>query len=138
MAKHKINFEDDYSFELIGICSNHSDYRLSWNINQCLKITLRKADDYILNSKKEGESAHSFYMYIDENDQLEIYLIKNTSFNYKLLIPEQDQIDYFLVLKNNFGEDIESILARLKENESVLTAFSFEPSTLKSKANLLF
>ena len=138
MAKHKINFEDDYTFELIGICSNHSDYRLSWNINQCLKIALKKADDYILNSKKEGESAHSFYAHIEDNDQLEVYLIKNTSFNFKLLIPEQDQIDYFLVLKNNFVEDVQSILTRLKENESIQTAFTFDPESLKSRANLLF
>jgi hypothetical protein len=138
MAKHKLFAEDDYSFELIGLCSNHGDYRLSWNINQCLKIGLSKASDFELFSKKDGESAHSFYQYIDPETETEFYLIKNVSANSKLLIPEKDQIDYFLLVKNNFTYDLNDILTLLRENESILTAFIFEVEELKSKSNLLF
>lgn len=138
MAKHKLFAEDDYSFELIGICSNHGDYRLSWNINQCLSISLCKTEDFVLFSKKEGESSHSFYAYKDVEDQIEFYLIKNLSSSFKPLIPEKDQIDYFLLVKNNFVRDINDILTDLRENESILTAFIFEPDELKSKSNLLF
>lgn len=138
MAKHKLFAEDDYSFELIGLCSTHGDYRLCWNINQALKIQLTKADDFILFSKKDGESAHSFYQYLDDPDNIEFYLIKNISANFKPLIPEKDQIDYFLVVKNNFTQDLNAILTSLRENESILTAFIFDADELKSKANLLF
>jgi len=138
MAKHKLFAEDDYSFDLIGICSSYSDYRLSWNINQCLNIGLIKTEDYTLYSKKEGDDMHSFYQFFDKNDHTEYYLIKNLSNNFKPLIPEKHQIDYFLIIKNNFENEINDILNRLKENESILTAFIFDPDELKSKTNLLF
>jgi len=138
MAKHKLFAEDDYEFGLIGICSNNSDYRLCWNINQCLQITMSKGEDYSLVSKKDGESFHSFYEYSDPDDYTEYYLIKNVSNTYKHLIPEKDQVDYFLVIKNNTLHDLEDILTSLKSNESILTAFIFDPDELKSKPNLLF
>lgn len=138
MAKYKLDTADDFEFDLIGICSNNSDYRLCWNINQCLAITLSKGDDYICVSKKDGDSAHSFYQFVDPNGQSEFYLIKNLSSTYKHLIPEKDQIDYFLLLKNNFERELDDILTQLKTNESILTAFIFDPEELKSKGNLLF
>ncbi|MBI3134817.1 MAG: IPExxxVDY family protein [Bacteroidetes bacterium] len=138
MAKHKLFAEDDYEFELIGICSNNSDYRLCWNINQCLQIGLSKGDDYSLLSKKDGESFHSFYQFTDADDLTEYYLIKNVSNTYKHLIPEKDQVDYFLVIKNNTLHAVDDILTALRSNESILTAFIFDPDELKSKPNLLF
>lgn len=138
MTKYKLFPDEDYDFGLIGICSNYSDYRLSWNINQCLKIALSKAADYSLLSKKDGESYHSFYEFIDPDLKAEYYLIKNLSNSFKHLIPEKDQIDYFLVIKNNFAVETEEILAQLKTNESIQTAFIYNPDELKSKSNLLF
>jgi hypothetical protein len=138
MAKHKLFAEDDYEFELIGICSNNSDYRLCWNINQCLEITLSKGNDYVCISKKDGESIHSFYQFIEPDQQTEYFLIKNLSSTYKHLIPEKDQVDYFLLIKNNFERDLDDIVTLLRENESILTAIIFDPEELKSKGNLLF
>lgn len=138
MAKHKLLFEDDYDFDLIGICSSHSDYRLCWGINQALGIQLKKGEDYSVLEKKNGEHLHSFYEFYDEGEHLEYYLIKNVSNNFQCLIPEKDQIDYFLVIKNNFVKEVDSILADLKEIDSILTAFVFDPGELKSRANLQF
>lgn len=138
MAKHKLFAEEEFEFDLLGICSNNSDYRLCWNINQCLGINLSKTDDYAVMSKKEGESLHSFYHYTDESDYTEYYLIKNLSNTFKHLIPEKAQVDYFLVLKNNSVHDPDDILDLLKENETILTAFIFDPAELKSKSNLIF
>lgn len=138
MAKHKLFAEDDYEFDLIGICSNNSDYSLCWNLNQCLEITLSKGDDYVCVSKKDGESTHSFYQHINGDEQTEYYLIKNLSSTFKHLIPEKDQVDYFLLIKNNFERDLDDILTQIRSNESILTAFIFDPEELKSKTNLLF
>lgn len=138
MAKHKLTLEEDYDFELVGICSNHADYRLCWAINQALGIELCKADDYEVISKKEGEHFYSFYNFYDEEDHIEYTLIKNNSNNYRPLIPEKEQIDYFLIIKNNFVREMEEILQQVKNIESVLTAFQFDPDELKSKSNLIF
>ncbi|MFT4601840.1 MAG: hypothetical protein ACI857_002023 [Arenicella sp.] len=138
MAKHKLLFEDDYEFELIGLCSSHADYRLCWAINNSLGTLLEKQDDYSVLEKKDGEHLHSFYSYFDKDEHLEYYLIKNVSNNYQRLVPEKDQIDYFLIIKNNLVLDISGMVSSLKENDSILTAFVFDPNDLKSKANLVF
>ncbi|MBL7900106.1 MAG: IPExxxVDY family protein [Crocinitomicaceae bacterium] len=143
MTKYKL-FDDDeiqefYDFELIGICSSFSDYRLSWNINKCLQISLEKQDDYCIKTKKKGEDGfHSFYQFTHELEMTEYYLIKNVSSSFKRLIPEQDQIDYFLLLKNNVVHNLEEILEKLKTSEGIETAFIFDPNELKSRSNLLF
>lgn len=141
MAKlkmHKLEWEVDYDFDLIGICSSNSDYRLCWGINKTLETQLERGDDYALKTKKEGEYFFSFYEYFNEDTGEEVYLIKNQSYNYKKLIPEQDKIDYFLIVKNNYSYEISDLLAKLKGLESILTAFSFDVETLKSKSNLIF
>ncbi|MBD3639330.1 MAG: IPExxxVDY family protein [Crocinitomicaceae bacterium] len=138
MAKHKLSLDDEFDFQLIGICSSHSDYRLCWGINNALHINLTKGEDYSVMAKKDGEHLHSFYEYYDKEEHIEYYLIKNVSSNYQRLIPEKDQVDYFLVIKNNFVREINDILIQLKEIESILTAFIFDPGELKSKSNLVF
>lgn len=138
MAKHKLLIADDFTFDLIGICSSNADYRLCWGINKALSIALEKDPDLSLKFKKEGEQLHSFYAYYDELDHMEYYLIKNVSHNYKKLIPEKNQVDYFLIIKNNYSREINDILTSLKQVDSILTAFVFDPNALKSKDNLVF
>ena len=139
MAKHKLFFEAEYDFDLIGICCSHSDYRLCWAINNDLNINLSKGDDYFLKNKKDGEYYFSFYEFFDEDIHQSYYLIKNLSFdNYKRLIPEQDQIDYFFIIKDNYDLKINDFLTELKKIDCILTAFEFEAEQLKSKSNLLF
>jgi len=139
MTKYKLALEEDFDFDLIGICSSHSDYRLCWGINTNLKIDLCRGEDYYLRNKKDGEYYFSFYEFIDEETHQEYYLIKNLSFdNYKRLIPEQDQIDYFMVIKNNYDINYSEFLDRLKQIDCILTAFQFDVEHLKSKTNLVF
>lgn len=138
MAKHKLFFDEEFDFELIGICSSYSDYRLTWGINNALQIELNKGQEYSVIEKKDGEHRHSYYEYYDEEEHIEYYLIKNVSDNYQRLIPEKDQIDYFLIIKNNLVKEINDILNRLKQIDGILTAFIFDPNELKSKSNLIF
>ena len=138
MAKYKLILEDNFSFELIGICSSNADYRLSWGVNRGLDIDLQKEEDLSIFLKKEEESLYSFYAYYDEIEHIEYYLVRNMSNDYKRLIPEKGQIDYFLLIKNNYTLRINDILTSLKKIEGILTAFVFDPNELKSKSNLIF
>lgn len=138
MAKLKLELDDDYDFDLIGICSSFTDYRLCWGINQSLSIRLERSEDYSVENKKDGESFFSFYEYFNESTEEDYFLIKNQSYTYKKLIPEQDKIDYFLIIKNNYETNIDDLVTKLKALDSVLTAFSFNVEDLKSKSNLIF
>ena len=77
--KHTLSLDDESEFDLIGLCSHHSDYRLAWSINETLAYFFSKSEeDYIVSSKKgETVSEHSMYIYQDEENRLDMYLIKN-------------------------------------------------------------
>lgn len=139
--QHKYNLfiETDYDYDMIGICSHHSDYRLVWGLNELLKMNLAKAEDYfvVAGKKGTGNSNHSYYFEQDEENMMEIYLIKNKSEN-KFLIPEKQQIDYFLFLRNNRTFSIKDWVEKIKSHPSVLTAFEFDPQEFASTEHILF
>ena len=137
--KHTLLFEQDYDFEMIGICSHHNDYRLAWGINERLNIQLTKAaEDYVaVNKKGVPVSAHSLYEFKDEDCLTEFYLVKNKSQG-KLLIPEKPSIDYFLFLFENHLIDPEELAQQLREIASVLGTFIFNPEEIQSTENIVF
>lgn len=138
MAKYKLEWDADYNFDLIGICSNHADYKLCWSINKTLGINLKKEEDYVIAHKKSGDYNFSFYEYYDEVTHVSFFLIKNISDTFKRLLPEKDQIDYFLIIKENSELEPLEIVKKIKPSETVLTAFVFDVNELKSKENLVF
>ena len=79
--RHVLSLETSVDFELIGICSHHSDYRLAWGINKILDLELTKSEEPFVIQSKKGTivSQHSFHVFIDEVDHMEWYLIKNKS-----------------------------------------------------------
>lgn len=136
--KHILTFDDEPEFELIGICTHHSDYRLAWSMNEALGFHLAKCDDYPVEDKKgQPQSEHSMYSFEDEEDRVLYYMIKNKSQG-KLLIAECPSIDYFLFLCNNYAVDTEDLVKRIKEVPSVVAAFVFDPEELPSTELIQF
>ncbi|MDR0801403.1 IPExxxVDY family protein [Fluviicola sp.] len=137
--RHVLLLETSVDFELIGICSHHSDYRLAWGINKILGLELTKSEEPLVIQSKKGTvvSQHSFHVCFDEVDHMEWYLIKNKS-EWKFLIPEKSQIDYFLILRDNVLHDLEDIADRIRESNSVMAAYVFEASTIPSAELIIF
>jgi hypothetical protein len=137
MAKLTLEVEEDYDFELIGICSHAKDYRLSWEMNKALELDLVKGDNYELSFKGEKQS-YSFFNFIDEENWVEYYLINNRTVN-GILIPEEKKSDYFLLIRGVLrGGQKESLVKGIAEIKNVLTTYEIEVESLKSKSNLLF
>lgn len=137
--KYTLTFEQSYDFDMIGVCSHHSDYRLAWGMNEIIGLHLTKCEEeYVLTNKKGDEvSRHSMYEFIDEENRLEYYLIKNKH-NGKFLIPEKPSIDYFLFLNNNVAVDLDELATTLKNVSSILGVYPFDPEELESTGNLVF
>ena len=137
--KHILTFDDEIEFEMIGICTHHSDYRLVWGINDKVKLKFIKSDeDYcVTNRKGETISLHSMYTFIDEENRVDYYLIKN-KIQGKLLVPEKAAIDYFLFLCNNSAIELNEFVSKLKQIDSVLAAYQFDPLEIQSAENLVF
>lgn len=136
--KYNLTLEADYNYNMIGICSHHSDYRLVWGLNELLKLKLIKAENlFDVNHKKSGFSQHNYFIQRDGEEMLDYYLIKNKA-DGKYLIPEKQQIDYFLFLVNNHIIEVDDLLQKIKSHPSVLTAFNFDPTEFSSTENLIF
>lgn len=142
MAKQKkytLTFEQTFDFDMVGICSHHSDYRLAWGINQCLSIQLcRCEEDYIVTNKKgEAVSSHSMYEFADEENRLDYFLVKNKTLgNY--LIPEKPSIDFFLFLCDNTVIEMNDLTKQLKSVSSILGVYPFDPEEIDSAQYLVF
>lgn len=137
--KHILSFEPEVDFEMIGLCSHHSDYRLAWSINNKLGLKLIKSkEDYQLTNKKgEITSSHSSYEYEDEQNRLNYYLVKNKSQG-RFLVHEKPSIDFFLFLCENNAIEIETLIEKLKVVPSILGAYQFDPEDIASTEDLVF
>lgn len=139
MAKYTLVLEEEYNFDLIGLCSHQQDYRVCWSINKHLELGLEKSmEPFVVYGKKNTViSSHSLYFYEEKERGLSYFLIKNRALG-KFLIPEKSQIDFFLIIKEQGIVDIEEILENLNKAPEVLATFLFDPYTLKSAHNLMF
>lgn len=137
--RHVLSLETSVDFELIGICSHHSDYRLAWGINKILELELTKSEEPFVIQSRKGTivSQHSFHVFIDEVDHVEWYLIKNKSEG-KFLIPEKNQIDYFLILRENILHELDELVEKIRESNSVMAAYVFEASSIPSAELIIF
>lgn len=144
VKRHKLSLDISIDFELIGICSHHSDYRLAFAINQQLELHLAKDDTLaVYNYKKtagtisQDTSSHSFHYWQDEDENIEYYLVKNKK-DSRYLFPEKAQIDYFLMLREEPSIDMEQLCEGLKKIPIVVAAFNFDPEKLPSSGFIVF
>ncbi|MFT5860892.1 MAG: hypothetical protein ACI865_003008 [Flavobacteriaceae bacterium] len=137
--KHTLTFEQVFNFDMIGISSHHSDYRLAWGINQSLRIRLTKCEEEYVVTNRKGEvvSTHSMYEYEDQENRLDYFMVKNKCQG-NFLIPEKPSMDFFLFLCDNYAVDIELLTQGLKEVSSILGVFPFDPEEISSAENLVF
>lgn len=139
LKKHVLTFEQEYDFDMIGLCSHHNDYRLAWGINEKLNIQLTKSEENYVVANKKGIkiSEHSMYEFKDNENFVEYYLLKNKHLG-KYLIPEKPAIDYFLFLFENRIWEPEELVSVLREIPSILGGFVFDPEEIDSTENIVF
>jgi hypothetical protein len=137
MSKFSLNFEEDYSFLLVGISCHTKDYRLCWELNKLLNFDLTRTNDLEISNKKKEINNYSFYEFSDEENYLDIYLISNRGSG-AYLIPEQKKVDFFLMIKGNLSKQkLQTLINNINSLSLVLTSFTIDPNQLKSKQNLL-
>ena len=134
--KHKLSFQLDFNFFLLGISSSENDYRLSWEMNEKLEISLRKSTDHVI-KKKEIEQVFLVYTFYDEEVYLQYSLIVNKS-EKGFLIEELRNIDYFLQIHGDLSDNQkQQIISSVKNIKGVSGIFKLDINTLKSKNRLI-
>ncbi len=137
MSKLTFSLENEYDFELIGISCHSKDYRICWSLNNALKTNFKRIEDYEIQKKNEIIN-FPFFEYIDEDNNIEYFVIANKS-SEGYLVSEKQSIDYFLVLKGSVTDRlVENLTKKVKEIDVVIIAHRIDINELKSKQNLLF
>ena len=157
-----IDFEYDYNFLLIGICSPLKDYQLCYKMNKELNASLNRSElDVVMNFDDGIEKAYfSLYEYWDEQYQNQWYLLKNTCQivcsdekenqgtifdgfiqnrkEIKYLVPENQKTDYYLQVHGIFNKNSkQDLLKKIKKLDRVVSAYELDVQELQSKENLI-
>jgi len=144
--------EEDYL--LVGIHSTEEDYRLAYLLNKYLKTKLNRYKHNL--DFENSEAEFPLFEFKDKNSFINYYLINNKykSFvenqnnpglfggNYSTisyLIPEKKKIDFFLKIEGCYNENhLYFLIEKLNAINQIITSYSIELTTLKSKDHLIF
>ncbi len=145
------DLEDDYS--LIGIHSTEEDYKLAYLLNKYLKTKLRRFKQHL--DFQNSTAEFPLFEYKDEKNFINYYMINNKHLQFvdnqnkeglfggiytvSYLIPEKKKIDFFLKIEGcNRQSFIDDLVKKLKKIDQIITSYSLDPKTLKSKDHLIF
>ena len=151
MLKHRLSSDDlENDYTLIAIHSNTDPYKLAFEINQKLKIQLKRCSyDVCFDG---NNSMFDLYKHISETYNTKLYLILNKSISEKkvkdqllfdnlsesfFLIPELKKVEYLLKIEGG-GFNIKNLLRKLNELDSIISCYRAEITAAKSKYNLIF
>ena len=144
--------EEEYS--LIGIHSTLEDYKLAYLLNKNLSTKFYKAKEDLEIVREKTKVSFSIYNYENNENDFDWFLITNsyrrenksiskdlllTSETKTYLIPEKKKVDFFLKISGIVEyEFVLKTINKIKNIENVITAFSIDKNTLKSKDFLIF
>ena len=151
MGKLKLNhFALDDNFHLIAIHSNNEIFKIAFEINNRLKVSLKRIEDI---SFKDKKAYHSIYKYESLKYDSKMFLFSNKSaieenqFSQGLLFQDLSQLNFIIsefpkaeyFLKIEHGEfDITWLINNLKMCSSILSCYKVKIKNEKSKYNLIF
>jgi len=156
MQVHALEMDDfcEEEYSLIGIHSTLEDYRLAYLLNKNLNTRFYKAQQDLEFVIEEKKASFSIYNYENIDYDYDWFLIANsyrrenqTRSNQLLLtletktylIPEKKKVDFFLKISGESEyEFLMKTINTIKNIDNVITAYSIDKNTLKSKDFLIF
>lgn len=149
-----LDYENEHEYTLIGIHATLEDYKLAFYLNSALAIQLkRQPEDLDFNS---DASIFSLYAYdckssfsswyliankhvFDANSNADSSYLFNEDYQTAIFIKEKKQVDFFLKIDSDFNtEQINEIVKNVNTIKNVITSYTINPKTLKSKDFLIF
>jgi hypothetical protein len=129
--KYKLDITDGKAPGLIGILTDENDLKLSWLLNQKLKISLSRDDDLTwLN--RDFPNPLSFPAYSDTNSRFGIIrFIKNRTIE-GLWIKGYKQVDYLFILISDPDDiDKQKLINSILEIPEIRGVYTLDPGHLK-------
>ncbi|WP_439129971.1 IPExxxVDY family protein [Polaribacter sp.] len=156
MQIHALGLEEfcEEEYALIGIHTALEDYRLAYLLNKNLDTRFAKSKKDLEFENNKNKLSFSIFNFLHKKYDFEWFLIANsfkkenkTASNELLLstetktylIPEKKKVDYFIKISGELAPQyILNIVQRIKKIEQVITSYSIDKNTLKSKDFLIF
>lgn len=156
MQIHSLGFDDFYEeeYSLIGIHTTLEDFKLAYLLNKNISTSFHKLKNDLTFEKQQVKTSFSMFKYENTKYDFEWYLIANstkteniTTSNQLLLttetktflIPEKKKIDYFIKISGEVETSfITKTIKKIKSIEQIITSYSIDKNTLKSKDFLIF
>jgi hypothetical protein len=139
MKKNKLLIDYDFDFQLLGISTVVKGYKLAWDINQCLGVTLVKQPDLLVGFKNSDEKSFSYYAFETQLNRLKLFKnkpVEQDSGKY-FLIPEFPHYD-FIILAAMEEKYQHQLIDLLRSVPSVQLVAPISMEGLKSKSNFIF
>jgi hypothetical protein len=140
MAKHvlKTDTKDVYDFMLFGIICQHHDYRLCFEMNRALSLSLERTTDLELTFNKGKEKIKTARFEYKDGFGNEYFVLSNKTSN-GLLIAEYKNIDFFFMARESIPvHDKLQIEKKLRAIPVVLGAYHLEPEKIKTGERFIF
>ncbi len=144
----------DNNYTLIGIHTTLEEFKLAYFLNLKLKTKFAKAKYDLDFENKKSNASFPVYEYLNTKFNHNWFLIVN---KYKSkskpiktglfsssniithLISEKKEIDFFLKLEGSFDDEfIVDAVVNINKISQVITSYTINPNTLKSKEFLIF
>jgi len=159
MTKFKLDFEDDdldEPYTLVAIHCSEEEYKVSYLLNLHLELKLARSTEDLDLSTKGVLMTYPLYEYEDTQQYSNYYLIANSSRREEAnssdglfgisaerssthyLIPELRKVDYCLKIYSDFKNiSRKQIITDLNEIKQIISAYTVEIDTIKSRNNLI-
>ena len=130
----KVKLPPEYS--MLGIISPLNDFKLVWNLNEVLALSLKKIENFVYSSGGDKKNEPFSLYYFNKNiGEIDYFLISNKSAD-SILIPEYKQFDYFFLMKCcDSKRQISRIVCNINKIENVQTVFQIDLTTIKHSTN---
>lgn len=140
MAKQILKTDTNaaYDFLLFGIICQSRDYKLCFEINRALNLSLERGEDYSVTWNKGKDKIKAVRFEYKDGFGNEYFILANKT-STGLLIPEHKSIDFFLMLREGTPQhDKAQVEKQLRAIPIVLGAYHLEPEKLKTGDRLIF
>ena len=156
MQIHSLGLDDfcEEEYSLIGIHTTLEDYKLAYLLNHKLKTSFSKSKRNLEFDNKSNKASFSIYKFFSSTYDFEWYLIANsfkrenqtesnelllTTETKTYLIPEKKKIDFFIKITGGIEYSfVQETIEKIKTIDQVITSYSIDKNTLKSKDYLIF
>jgi len=132
MAAKRLQIDNENDAYVLAISCHQKSIKLAWEINRALNCQLAAKDQLTDNIYFINEiDGQDYFKWVEPDERYTLHLISNSG-SKSLLIPSQKQFDYFFVVTGLYAElNFEEGVKKIKNIDSVLTAFAITLPPIK-------